>query len=848
MRYAAHLQLEIIHIFIMNKIRFVFLVISLLLSINSIAQDAHNNLSNVKIDELSEEQVKRFVIELIQTGISDEEVEEFALLRGMNILEMGKFRAKIAMVRKELVPSSNSNRTFLKPSDKRTLIGDSISLVEKKPVKDFSFLFDLLKVPNFGSDVFRNPRITFEPNLKIAPPGSYQIGPDDELLIDVSGYSEASYRLKVSAEGMIKIPQAGMLYINGLTLDEAKNAIVKKLTGTIYSNIATGKTQVSVTVGDMRTIKITIIGEAVVPGTYTLPSIASAYHALYACGGPNSNGSFRNIQIIRSNKVVSTIDVYQFLLNGTKTNDIRLMDDDIVKISSYDVRIEIKGEVKKPGQYDVNAGETLEQIFSYAGKFTSNAYTAKILAYKNTSRERKIVTLTEKEIKETIPDRGDVYIVEKILNRFSNRVSIRGAISRPGEYQLKDSMTLSQLIKEADGLRPDAFTSRGIIHRLRKDLSPEMLSFDAEKILNDESFDIRLEKEDQVHLYSKFDLKEGYYVTIEGEIARPGVYLYEIGMNVQDLILLAGGLKEASSMKRIEIARRIREGDGPPLEANSVQTAIVMQQDIRMDLKDNADFSFSKYNLHPFDEVNVRTAPGYFVQKNVVIEGEVQFSGKYTLQGKNERISDLVKRSGGITQEAYLKGAVLVRSRNQTKSEKSNSQHGINNLIKQNHQSGASDAILQNQLAFSTQRPSENVGIDLEKILEYPGSQYDLLLNDGDTLRIPKLLQTVRVNGEILYPNLVRYNKNYTFKDYIMEAGGFTDRASKRRSYVVNANGTSKGTPSFFFFRKYPKIGPGADIYVPMKRERMRLSTLEIVTVSSAVATLAAVFYNIIKN
>jgi protein involved in polysaccharide export with SLBB domain len=409
-------------------------------------------------------------------------------------------------------------------------------------------------------------------------------------------------------------------------------------------------------------------------------------------------------------------------------------------------------------------------------------------------------------------------------------------------------MTLSQLIKEADGLRPDAFTSRGIIHRLRNDLSPEMLSFDAEQILNKESFDLRLQREDQVHIYSKFDLKEGYYVTIEGEIANPGVYLYEIGMNVQDLILLAGGLKEASSLKRIEISRRIREGDGPPLEPNSIQTAIVLQQDIRTDLKDNADFSFSKYNLNPFDEVSVRTAPGYFVQKNVVVEGEVQFIGKYTLQGKNEKISDLVKRSGGITPEAYVKGAVLVRSRNLTKSEKSNSQHGINNLIKQNYQAGAPEVILQNQLATTVNRPSENVGIDLEKILAYPGSEYDLLLNDGDTLRIPKLLQTVRVNGEILYPNLVRYNKSFKFKSYILEAGGFTDRASKRRTYVVNANGTSKGTSAFFFFRKYPKIGPGADIYVPMKRERIRLNTLEVVTVSSAVATLAAILFNVIKR
>jgi len=788
---------------------------------------------------MTDDQVRRFIIESNRAGLRDEQLEQFALQFGMNSVELVKLKDRIQSVRKSVTAANYQTLKDQAKPTPQSRLEDSVSSLEQKPISDLNTAFATLTTRNFGVEVFNNPRLTFEPNLRIPTPKNYLLAADDELLIDISGYSEASYRLKVSPEGIIRIPVAGPVSVNGLTIEQAKKIITKKLANTIYSAIKTGNTSVEVNLGSIRSIKVTVIGEATLPGTYTLPSLASAYNALYACGGPNTNGSFRNIQVIRNNAVVAVIDVYQYLVNGNKKNDIRLMDQDLIKINTYSVRIELKGEIKKPGLYDVADGETLGQVLNYAGGFTDNAYTARIQVFKNTSRDRKVTTISGEQVANILPEKGDSYIIGKILNRFTNRISIKGAVYRPGEYELKEGMTLSQLISEADGIREDAFTSRGTIHRLKEDLSPEIISVDLEKLLNGKIQDIPLRKEDRINIFSKFDLKEGYYVSIEGEVSAPGTFLYEEGITVQDVILMAGGLKESASMKRIEISRRVKDAD--TTKSATKKTAIIFQQNINSDLRDSSDVV--KFTLAPFDEVFIYPAPGYFVQKNAVIEGEVTYAGKYTLEAKSDRISDLVKRAGGLTPQAYMKGAVLVRTRNFTKIEQNNIEQGFSNLLKQSYEAGSSQAILQNQLAIARKR-SDNVGIDLPKILENPGSEYDLFLNDGDTLRIPKELQTVRVNGEVLYPTLVRYNNKFNFKDYIIGAGGFSERAARKRSYVVNANGSVKGTQSFFFLKNYPRLSPGAEIYVPIKRERERLRTVEVVTIIVSIVTLLAISYN----
>jgi protein involved in polysaccharide export with SLBB domain len=518
------------------------------------------------------------------------------------------------------------------------------------------------------------------------------------------------------------------------------------------------------------------------------------------------------------------------------------MDQDIIKINTYSVRVELKGEVKKPGLYDVMPGETLGTILGYAGGFTDNAYTARISVFRNTDREREVSTVSKEEIDRLIPGKGDTYIVNKILNRFANRISITGAVYRPGEYELKEGMTLKQLIANADGLREDAFEGRATLHRLKDDLSPEVVSFDVGSLMKGGIPDIPLRREDRVNIYSKFDLREGYYVVIEGEVLNPGTILYEEGLTVEDLILQAGGLKEGASVKRIEISRRIKDSD--PHSAN-IRTAVIYQEDIRPDLRDSS--GATRFVLQPFDEVTIYSEPGYFVQQNTVIQGEVIYPGKYSLQAKSDRISDLVQRAGGLTPNAYLPGAALIRTRHFTGLEQINREAGINNLLKQDTQATSSQTI-QQLLHRELQKRSETVGIDLQKILASPHSEYDLLLTDGDTLIIPKQLQTVRVNGEVLYPTLVRYTRGYRFKDYILAAGGFSERSAKRKSYVVNPNGSVRGTSSFLFFRHYPKLSPGSEIYVPIKRERQPLRATELITLIVSLGTLLLISINSFRH
>jgi protein involved in polysaccharide export with SLBB domain len=822
---------------VQQRILFSLILMSLFFSVPAFSQISEE-LSGIKTEELTDDQIKRFIVEIDRSGITDDGLEQFAIDRGMNPVEIVKLKTRIESLRKSQSSLSPGLRGQLLNKGK---VLDSINRQEQNPAFGFNAAFNQLALKNFGFDVFNNPRVTFEPNLRIPTPKNYVLAADDELLIEVTGYSEASYRLKVSPEGYIRIPIAGSLNVNGLSIEQARKNIIQKLSNTIYSNIKTGGTRVDVTLGAVRSIKITIIGEANNPGTYTLPSLASAYNALYACGGLNANGSYRNIQLIRDNQLIATIDIYDYLLHGTKVNDVRLMDQDVIKINTYSTRIELKGEVKKPGQFDVRPGETLANLIDIAGGFTDQAYTAKIQVFQNTEVERKLNTLAKEDFGKTIPQKGDSYIVGKILNRYKNRISIKGAIYRPGEYELKENYSLLKLIQEADGLREDAYASRGIIQRLKDDLSPQLLAFDLKDILSGDQPDISLRKEDRITIFSKFDLKEGYYVSIEGEIASPGIFLYEEDITVKDLILLSGGLKEASSLKRIEISRRIKDAD--PNSSNAI-TATIFEHDLS---QDSIGSGIDTFKLAPFDEVTIRPAPGYFVQKNVVIQGEVLYAGKFTLATKNDRISDLLKRSGGLTPEAYVRGAVLVRSKNRSKFEIDNTEQGLNNLIKQNYNAGTNSTLLQYQIESIARKKSERVGIDLQKIIDHPKSAFDLLLNDGDTLIIPKELQTVRVNGEVLYPTLVRFTDKYKFKDYVNGAGGFSDRSAKRRAYLVQANGTVKGTKSFLFVRKYPTVKPGSEIFVPIKRERERLRTIEIVSISTALVTMLAILLNVVK-
>lgn len=801
---------------------------------------AYADLSNVRVEELTDEQINRFVNQVIRAGIRSENLDQLLIERGLNPQELTKLKIRLREAERfrQGVLSASSASTGIARK-----VNDSLLTQEKNAVTDFNSVFSILSSNHFGFDVFHNPKASFEPNLNIPTPKNYILGTNDQVQIDISGNSEAHYTLIISPEGLIRIPVAGPVAVSGLTIEQAEKSIRDKLAKNGYASIRSGRSRVDITLASVRSIRVTVIGEAYMPGTFTLPSVASAFHALYACGGPSQNGTLREIQVIRNNRVITTIDMYAYLRRGDKSADVVLRDQDVVRIAGFQTRVEIKGEIRKPAFYDVLPGETLDSLVRFAGGFTDRAYTERIRVYRNNATQRSIGTITRSSFGSYVLSGGDSYVIEPILNRFSNRISLKGAVYRPGEYELADQMTLGKLLREADGLREDAYLARGTLHRLKGDLSPQIISFEPGKILAGEEKDIVLQKDDRIVIYSRFDLREAQFVRIDGEVINPGTFLYEEGMGIQDLILLAGGLRESSMLQRVELSRRLR--DSTVALSEETRMAMVFQQDLTPGARDSV--AMDTIQLRPFDEVVIRPSPVYFPQKNVYVEGEVLFRGKYTLQSKGDRISDLVERAGGLTPQAYVQGALLVRTRKFNRTEQANYEQGLRNLVKQNLGSGTTQELIKLDVADALQRKSDFVGINLETIIEYPGSKYDLLLEDGDTLRVPKLLQTVRVSGEVFYPTLVRYDRNYKFKSYVNAAGGFGDRALRRKSYVVHPNGSVNATKSFLFVRNYPDINPGSEIFIPTKKPKERLGTGAIVSIAATLVTMCAVLITALK-
>jgi protein involved in polysaccharide export with SLBB domain len=806
-------------------------IIFAVLSIVVVAQQASismQNLSTVKVDDLNDDQVVQFWTQAQAGGLTMDKLEVLAKQRKMPDMEFSKLKARIEKI--AAAPSS-SEQNDQKQSER-------MSKTEQDATKDKdklkSDLFAMLKPKIFGADLFNNKNLTFEPNLKIATPQNYQLGPDDELVIDVYGNSEVTHRLKVSPEGSVRIPLVGPVAVSGLTIEQAKARIISQLTS-IYSGIATGETSVNITLGNIRSIKVVLLGEISMPGSYTLPSLATVFNALYVSGGPNESGSFRNIKVIRANKVIATVDVYEFLMKGEAKGNIRLEDQDVIKVSPYDKLVELSGEIKRPGLYEAAKSETLSDMVAYAGGFTDNAYKELIKVFRNTSKEKSVADVSLDVSGQFVPQSGDVYKISKLLTRYANRVQINGAVFRPGVFALEDGMTVGKLIKKADGLKEDAFTDRAIIYRLKDDNSTEVLSVNVGDVLKGKD-DILLKREDIVQVASRLELRDEYTVTINGEVQKPGTYKYGQNMKVEDLIIAAGGLREAAS-KRVEIARRIRNSD--PKSASADVATIISYEIDRDHLQSKSDIV-----LMPFDNVQVFQSPGYATQKMVRLEGEVLYPGLYTISNKNEHISDLLKRAGGLTAQAFPEGATLIRTTRLS---------DIDQLIKEKKTEAiskqSSDTLKAKKLSEVelVDLPSV-VGIDLPKILKRSGSVEDLLLEDKDVIRIPKLLQTVQVSGEVLYPVKVRYEKGNRLNAYVNEAGGFTVRSLKKRSYVVYANGTAASTKHFLFFNFYPRVTPGSEVIIPVREERKKVSALEIASIATSATTLVFLLITIIPK
>ncbi|OCX53938.1 capsule biosynthesis protein [Mucilaginibacter sp. PPCGB 2223] len=788
------------------------------------------NIGTVKVDELTDAQLSELIKQAQATGMSDAQLRSLAISKGMSEDDANKLQTRINLLR------NNGNNVNNSQTGSRQLNYTPQTANKNIPADSR----DTSKLRVFGADLFNGSDITFEPNLRIATPQNYVLGPDDQVLIDVNGVNVANWKLTVSPDGTIQVPNVALINVNGKTIEQAKALISNKLIAAHYA-IGNGAT-LAVTLGNIRSIRVTITGEITKPGTYTLSSLTTLFGALYASGGPNNNGSLRQIKLIRDNRIIRTADVYDFILKGIQKDNIRLQDGDVINIPTYKVRVALAGEVKHPALFEVLPGETLRSVINFAGGFTDIAYTASIKATQVTDKELRVTDISSDDYSNYIPLRGDQYAVGKILERFENRVIINGAVFRPGQFELDKGLTLSQLIAKAAGLKEDAFASRGYITRLKPDNTTENIPFDVKAIMSKTSADIPLQREDVVTIPSIFDLRDNYKVTIKGEVRKAGDFDYADNMTIEDLIVRAGGFAEGASAKRIEIARRINNSDPNQKGAPVAQVFVV---DVDSQLK----FSTSSFILQPFDEVSVFGLPGFEKQRTVKIEGEVLYPGPYAISSKNEKISSLVKRAGGLTAYADIEGGTLRRTSDNggLDSDKGKLDSAI---LRQNRL----DRLLQLQKTFKDstnnvleQVKNDNVGIDLKKILDNPGSDIDLILEEGDVLIIPKQQQLVKVNGEVLFPSSVIYSSSKSLRGYVDNAGGFSPDALRRRAYVVYANGTVKSTHTFLFFRSYPKIKAGSQIVVPKKPVTRGLSAAESVGLLGGLASMGAVIIGIIS-
>lgn len=679
----------------------------------------------------------------------------------------------------------------------------------------------------FGYSLFNDPAMekTFEPNLNIATPRNYVVGPGDQLNIQMYGYSESDFSQTVSADGNVYFAQAtgvGPVFVSGLTVEQTKARIISRLSkrfvGLRSSSYGPQNTFLEVSLGGtIRSIRVTVTGEAVRPGTYTLSSLSTVMNAIYQAGGPNDIGSYRKVQLIRNNRVAATLDLYDYLLNGIQRNDLRLQDNDNIRFTTFLEKVEITGTVKRANIFEMIPGETMERLLFYAGDFAAQAYKNRLKVTRLTDREVKVIDVTTPEFKTFVMQDGDVVNVERLLDRFENQVTIEGAVFRTGQYSLDNNRTLKQLITTAEGLKGDAFTGRITIVRTREDLAIENLSINLANILAGTDPDIPLQREDQVIIPSRFDLVQQATVSILGEVNLPDPGMpYMANMTLDDILLRAGGLKESAAASMVEVIRRKKDADP---RSPTAQIAETFRFNVDRDLSINTDAN-RNFILEPFDQIIVRRSPNYAIQTYAYVAGEVIIPGSYPIRTKDQKISDLVLQAGGLTPQAYVEGATLIRPVKLSNEEIRRRQKAIEELA-----DNATKTVVETEVISPT--TSEAIGIDLKRILAKPGSTEDILLQEGDTLRIPKLLETVRIQGEVQLPNTVKYRSGQTFQDYISQTGGFTSKSQRKRAFVIYANGSVDRTRKFMFFNLYPRVEPGSEIVIP-KRSVVPLTAQQI--------------------
>lgn len=753
-----------------------------------------------------------------QRELTKEQIEKAAKSQGVSSSQIKKL--------KDDAKDFNTNKSRKKQNTEE---GDKSGVTQVKPFgHEGNEEKKIVKDSLFGFDFFSNTNISFAPNLNLATPETYELGPGDELLIDIWGAAENSYNAPVNREGAIKLENVGPVYVSGLSIKEAKEKITYSLKKIYYGINATNnsynKVNVNISLINIRTVQVNIIGEVKTPGTYSLSALSSVLNGLYAAGGPTKNGTFRSVKVFRSGKLLAEFDIYKYLIEGDQRGNVLLRDQDIIIVSPYQNKIVVKGQVKREGYYELKNGEGFKELANYFGGFKPTAYKDLIKVERISDGLKEMNEINYTKQQNFLLKDGDVLFIEEVVDEYKNRVSIEGAVYRPGNYELKENLTLKELINKA-GLKNDAYLERGVVYRSINLSKNELLPFSLKEVLSG-SKSIKLQSEDKVQLFSENDLKEKYTVSINGAINKPQTIPYVENMLVEDFIALSGGFKDGADVNTIDISRRINDGDFKTISKNIKRTISGA-----LSIENNEVFY-----LEPFDVVSVRYLKGFTTLKLASVKGEVFYPGSYSIVDKDERISDLLNKAGGLSPYANVNGATLIRKASQV-----NDVELSRFIVEPIHK-------IDSMIVEKPKLNEYRIGINLEKIIKSNGSKFDLILKEGDILFIPSEKQTVEIKGEVLAPSVVRFDKSNSLKDYINNSGGFSENARKSKAYVVYANGDIKSTKRFLFFKSYPKLEPGAIIVVPHKEKVANpLSIQEVVGLTTSVATLGILINSLTK-
>ncbi len=764
-----------------QKLKSIFILLFLLIIFGgSFAQD----VKSVDVKSLPQSDVKKGQQMIQDAGLSTQDAVNMARQKGATEQQIQDFLNRIN-------ENNVNNEVIQDPVEEESEMAEDQEDIEKSQ-RNTGF-DNTGRI--FGAYLFNSKNLTFEPSINIQTPKNYEVGIGDQILINIWGNSQNNYQLTVNKDGQILIPDVGPLYIAGSTFEEAEKKIKERLVS-IYADMGGNRPQTfaQINMGQLRSIQVNLVGEVSTPGTYTLPVTAAVFNALYLSGGPNEIGSFRNISIIRNNKVFKTVDIYNFLVNADPSDNIILNNEDMIFIPAVQKRVEVSGEFKRNGLFELKDDETLSDLIRFAGGFTQDAYLSKTQIYRKTQQGFRIIDVPYDELKTTKLSDGDLVKNEKITDMFENRVTISGAVYRPGEYEWKEGLTLKQLIMKADSLSPDVFSNRGIITRYNPDLSTSAIAFNLDEVIVGNS-DIVLQPEDVILIKSHFDLKEQKYITVNGEVLDPREILWSDGLTLGDAIFLAGGFTEGADSTYIEIARRLSYEESSQLSDTLGHIIIAnMSRSLEIDRND------AEIKLKPFDQVSVRRAPNYRKGKMAYVTGEVVYAGAYAINNKQQQISDLIALAGGITPQAYIWGATLER--------------------------------------YTDELGLESVAINLDEIMKNPRGPSDLFLNHGDRVNVPEFMQTVKITGNVQNPFSITYQAGKNAKYYINRSGGFAGDAYKRKTYVRYPNGETAVTKGLIF-KSYPKVEPGSQIVVPQKPEKPAGDSGRWLAIASALASLA---------